>query len=71
MTEPTVWWHAEPGSAAPGSADTASDLRGEFLLHPDGAFMLEWILPTLSADRAPSEGRERRRLRRSLREAER
>lgn len=69
-----MWWHADLPATTPVLANTppGSD-RGEPLLAPDGAFMLEWILPTLSADRSgrrsDGDGGERREFRRRLRDS--
>ena len=71
---PEMWWHADlPAAAAdPGSSQPPPELAREDWAAPtaDGADLLEWILPTLSADRRdpPPDGSARRSLRRQLRD---
>mgnify|MGYP001549921146 FL=1 len=73
---PQMWWHADLPAAAsdPGPPQTPPELAREDWAapSPDGADLLEWILPTLSADRSRKEtqpdGRARRTLRRQLRD---
>ena len=76
MPGPTMWWHADlPATTADsGPSQVPPELAREDWAVPsaDGADLLEWILPTLSADRArkdpPPDGGRRRSLRRQLRD---
>lgn len=69
-----MWWHADlPAAAAdPGSSQLPPEFAREdwAVSGADGADLLEWILPTLSADRRepPADGGARRTLRRQLRD---
>jgi hypothetical protein len=70
-----MWWHADLPAAepGPGASQVPPELAPEDWAAPsaDGADLLEWILPTLSADRARREqpdGGARRSLRRQLRD---
>jgi len=76
MPGPTMWWHADlPATQAdPGPSQVLPEFAREDWAAPgaDGADLLEWILPTLSADRSrrdpPPDGAAKRSLRRQLRE---
>jgi hypothetical protein len=71
-----MWWHADLPATTAGSGPSQSppELAREDWAAPapDGADLLEWILPTLSADRArrdpQPDGGARRSLRRQLRD---
>jgi hypothetical protein len=71
-----MWWHADLPAAAsdPGPTQAPPELARVDWAPPraDGADLLEWILPTLSADRPrkepPPDGAVRRSLRRQLRD---
>ena len=73
---PQMWWHADLPAAAsdPGPTQTPPEFAREDWAAPsaDGADLLEWILPTLSADRARKDpqpdGSAKRSLRRQLRD---
>ena len=75
MPGPTMWWHADlPAAAAdPGPTQPPEFAREDWAAATeDGADLLEWILPTLSADRTRKDpqpdGGPRRSLRRQLRD---
>ncbi len=71
-----MWWHADlPAAAAdPDGSQSPPEFAREDWAAPtgDGADLLEWILPTLSADRSRRDGQPdggpRRSLRRQLRD---